>query len=218
MTKMTGQPVQRDVARDLVEGALQEGRVDADHRAQPAHRQSRRERDGVLLGDADVEEAIRKALRELEEPGGRCHRGGDRDDPLVFLGRLAQRFAEDVGPVETLLERRAAVRIERRNPMEFVNFVSNCGAVSLALVGDDVNDHRPADAGGIAQRLLDGLEIVPVDWTTVLEPERLEDRDRRDELLERVLHAPRGLVRGVPDRGKRAQRGAGRILGRLVSG
>ena len=115
-----------------------------------------------------------------------------------------------------LLGRSAAVRIERRDPMELVNLVSNCGAVALALVGDHVHHHRAADAGGVAQRLLDRLEVVSVDRPAVLEPERLEDRDRRDQLLERVLHAPGGLVRGVPDRRQRAQRGPGRILGRLV--
>ena len=209
--------VQRDVARDLVEGALQEGRIDADDRAQPSHRESGGERHRVLLGDADIEEAIREALGELEEAGRRRHRGGDRDDPLVGLGCLAERLAEDVGPVDPLLERRTAVRVERRNPVEFVNLVCNCRAVALALVGDHVHHHRPADPRRVAQRLLDGLEIVPVDRSTVFEPERLEERDRRDQLLERVLHAPGGLVRGVPDRRKRAQRGPGRILGRLVA-
>ena len=101
--------------------------------------------------------------------------------------------------------------------MELVNLVRNCGTVALTLVGHHVHDHRPADARGIAQCLLDGLEVVPVDRPTVLEAERLEERDRRDQLLERVLHAPRGLVRGVPDRRERAQRGPRRILGRLVA-
>ena len=78
--------------------------------------------------------------------------------------------------------------------MELVNFVGNRRAVALPLVGHDVNDHRPADASGIAQRLLDSLEIVAVDRSSVFEPERLEDRDRRDQLLERVLHAAGCLV------------------------
>ena len=63
------QLVQRDVTGDLVERALQERRVDADDRTQAAHREPGCERHGVLLGDTDIEEALRKALRELEESG-----------------------------------------------------------------------------------------------------------------------------------------------------
>ena len=50
-----------------------------------------------------------------------------------------------------------------------------------------------------------------------LRPSVSKSRDRRDQLLERVLHAPGGLVRGVPHRGQRAQRGSGCVLGRLVA-
>ena len=115
------QAVERDVAGDLVERALQERRVDADDGTQAAHRESGCERHRVLLGDADIEEALREALREFQQPGRRCHRGGDRDDPLVGLGGLTERLAEDVGPVDALLDRGAAVRVERRDAMELVN-------------------------------------------------------------------------------------------------
>src|SRR3712207_6953884 len=47
-------PVQRDVHEQLVEGPVEEGRVDRDHRVQPAHRQARGRGQRVLLGDADV--------------------------------------------------------------------------------------------------------------------------------------------------------------------
>ena len=56
-------PVQRDVHQHLVEGAVEERRVDRDHRVQAAHRQAGRRRRGVLLGDADVEGALGEAGR-----------------------------------------------------------------------------------------------------------------------------------------------------------
>ena len=37
----------------------------------------------VLLGDADVEDALGKALCETVEAGARRHCGGDRDDLVV---------------------------------------------------------------------------------------------------------------------------------------
>ena len=37
--------------------------------------------DGVLLGDADVEEAVGEAVLEREQPGGPWHGRGDGDEP-----------------------------------------------------------------------------------------------------------------------------------------
>jgi len=69
------QVLQRDVVDQLVIAALQEGRVDRDHRALPFHREARGERDGVLLGDADVEVAVGEFLREADEgPSPRASR------------------------------------------------------------------------------------------------------------------------------------------------
>ena len=49
----------------------------------------------MLLGDADIEGALGKALGELVDAGARRHRRGDRDDPLVRLGLGDQRLGED---------------------------------------------------------------------------------------------------------------------------
>ena len=59
------QVLQRDVVDQLVVAALQEGRVDRDHRLHALAREAGGEGDRVLLGDADVEVALREALLEL---------------------------------------------------------------------------------------------------------------------------------------------------------
>ena len=41
---------------------------------------------GVLLGDADVEDAVREGLLEQIEAGAGRHGGGDGDDLVVALG------------------------------------------------------------------------------------------------------------------------------------
>jgi hypothetical protein len=51
--------VQRDVVDDLVPRPVEERRVDRDDRAEAAHRHAGGAGDGVLLGDADVEESGR---------------------------------------------------------------------------------------------------------------------------------------------------------------
>ena len=57
--------VQRDVHQHLVEGTVEERRVDRHDRVQPADRQAGGRRGGVLLGDADVEHAVGVRLGEL---------------------------------------------------------------------------------------------------------------------------------------------------------
>ena len=79
-TKVTPQLVQRDVHQHLVEGAVEERRVDRDDRVHAAHRQAGGAGDGVLLGDADVEDALGVRRGEAVEPDRVEHRGGDADD------------------------------------------------------------------------------------------------------------------------------------------
>ena len=57
-----GQVLDRDVVHDLVVGALQEGRVDGAERPEALRREPGGKRDGVLLGDADVEHALGEDL------------------------------------------------------------------------------------------------------------------------------------------------------------
>ena len=72
--------VQRDVHQHLVEGPVEEGRVDGEDGVQAAHRQAGSGGRGVLLGDADVEGALGEPLGERVEPDRVHHRGGDRHD------------------------------------------------------------------------------------------------------------------------------------------
>src|SRR5688572_8139081 len=54
-----------DIVDDLVVRALQESRVDGDHRLDALGGQPRRECYRMLLGDTNIEEAFRKHLGEL---------------------------------------------------------------------------------------------------------------------------------------------------------
>ena len=55
-----------DIHHHLVEGAVDERRVDRHDRMQPAEREAGRAGDGVLLGDADVEDALRDTSRRSD--------------------------------------------------------------------------------------------------------------------------------------------------------
>ena len=89
--------LQADVVYDLIVGPLQEGRVDGRHRPGAAECQPGCEQDRLLLGDADVEIALRhRGLEDVEARAG-VHRGGDADHPCVAAALCQQRLAEDRG-------------------------------------------------------------------------------------------------------------------------
>ena len=64
------QVVLADVVDFLVEGPLQEGRVEGHHGPLAGQGHARREGHGMLLGDADVDEPVREL--GLEEMQARC--------------------------------------------------------------------------------------------------------------------------------------------------
>ena len=79
-----------DVVDDLVEGALQEGRVERHEGPLAGDGQPGGQGHGVLLGDADVEDALRVALAEGGHAGAGGHAGRDGHDAVV-LGRRCAR-------------------------------------------------------------------------------------------------------------------------------
>ena len=89
-TKVTPHRCSAHVHQHLVEGAVEERRVDRDDRVQAAHREAGGRGDGVLLGDADVEGAVgERAPANCVEPDRVHHRRGDRDDVVALARRCA---------------------------------------------------------------------------------------------------------------------------------
>jgi hypothetical protein len=91
-----GELLEADVVDDLVVRALEEGRVDCDDGLEAAGGEAGCEEDGVLLGDADVEELARERLCENGESGAARHGAGDTDDAVVELGLAHEGAAEDL--------------------------------------------------------------------------------------------------------------------------
>jgi hypothetical protein len=97
----------------LVVAALQEGRVDGAERLEALAGEAGRERDGVLLGDPDVEAAVGEAAEEVVKPRAAAHGGVDGDDLAVLLGLGDERLGEVVG-VGQRLGRRLELLPRRR--------------------------------------------------------------------------------------------------------
>jgi len=62
------QALDRHIVHDLVVAALQEGRIDRTERLVTLGGETRGERHRVLLGDADIEGALGKALAKMSIP------------------------------------------------------------------------------------------------------------------------------------------------------
>ena len=232
--------VQRDVHQHLVERAIEEGRVDREHRVQPAHGEPGCGGDGVLLGDADVEGALGELPGEGVEPDRVHHRGGDGHDVLAALAELDDGLGEVVGPDLALRLLRARLDVEGPGGVELVGLVAHRGVVALALAGQRVHDDRPTEALRLGQRVLHRDPVVAVDGSDVLQAEVLEEALRCQGVLHALLHRvervvgrvadPRHLVEALLDqvedllvarvRAQRGQRGReaadGRGVGALV--
>ena len=183
-----GQLVQRHVHHDLVERPVEERRIDRDHRVHPAHRQPGRRRHRVLLGDADVEQPIREVLAERRQPGGAGHGRGDGHDVAALLGVPDQRVGKDRRPARARhLGGLPGGRVDRDGGVHLLGLVGFSRRVAHALPGDDVHDHRGAEAAGPAQRDLHRAFVVTVDRADVLQPEIGEQQLRRQGVLDARL-------------------------------
>ncbi len=195
-------PVQRTVHEQLVEGAVEESRVDRHDRVQPGVGQTRGHGHGVLLGDADVDDPLGELEGEVAQPDGDEHGGGQGHHVVALLAEGDQRVGKVVGPgAARHLEGQAGLGVDDAHRVELVVRVLAGGAVALALLGQDVDQHRRAVALGLAQRHLEGVLVVPVDRTDILDAEVLEEPLRRDDVLETLLDPVQGLEGGAPDHG-----------------
>ena len=105
-----------DVGLDLLERAAgEEARGAADERDLAAVGEPGAGADEVLLGDADVDQALREAIAETVQLRGADRVVADRDDVAVGLGQCHQRRREGVPAVVQLRRRRAWRRRALRN-------------------------------------------------------------------------------------------------------
>ena len=215
------QLVQRHVHQQLVERPVQERRVDRDHRVQARHRQPGRHRHRVLLGDADVVDAVRVGGLERGQPDRVQHRGGDRDHVGAAGADRDHLVRVQVGPAALgggRRRRRSSGDGRRgRDLVQAVLFVLLGQRVAEALAGDRVHQHRLAVLGRAAQRLLHHLLVVAVDGADVLDAEILEQHLRLEEVLEAFLGAVQRAEERVADDRGAGDRGLDQVEHLLVA-
>jgi hypothetical protein len=198
------QALQRDVVDDLVVAALQEGRVDRAERTKARGRHAGGEGHRVLFGNADVEDAARKAFRHDVEAGAAGHRGGHRHQLGVAGRGLGQGLAEDAGiagRVGAPLGLRAGRHVELRHAV-IAALRRLGGGVALALDRAGMDQHR---AGRLrtrrAQRGQQFGHGMAVDRAEVGEAQILEQRRAAGLAGQHGARAPGVIAQGWRQRG-----------------
>ena len=172
-----GQMLQGDIVDDRVVGALQERRVDGADGLHALGGQAGGEGDGVLLGDADIEEALRVELLELAQAGAVGHGGGDADDLIVGLRQVVQGLGEGlgVGDARRLGLHPAVVGAELRQAVVGAAVGLGVGD-ALALDGQDVDQDRAFEALDVPEGVEQALDVVAVHRADVGEAHLLEEQ------------------------------------------
>ena len=176
----------------LVVGALQERRVDRDHGLHALAGEPGRERHRVLLGDADVEIALGKLLREADEAGAFAHRRRDADETRIARRHVGQPIAEDlrVRRLRCRLRHDSDRRIEFRHAVVQDRIVLGAG-IAVALARDDVQQLRSLELADVGERARQRIDVMAVDRPDVVESEFLEQRAREHHALQVFLGALR---------------------------
>ena len=190
-----GTAVQRAVHEQLVERPVEERRIEGHHGMQSAQGHTRCRGNGVLLGDAHIEETVGEFLLEFQQTGrsGHCRRDGDNIGPLPgYLEQLPGKCCRPSG--SCLGQRYTGVRIYLPDAVEAICVVGLRWRVPTTLLGDGMNDDRTVELLGLAQGPLDLGDIVTIDRADVLQAQVLEHALRRDDVLDPLLHAVQSLV------------------------
>src|SRR5256885_2209331 len=185
-----GQLLDRDVVDDAIVGALQERRVDRDHRPDALRGEAPGERRGVRLGDADVEETVGPLLLENAGPGPRRHGRGDRHKLGVFPRELGDGLPEHRSPLgRTRLDRSQLTRDRVVGCTRVVLLgVRRRQGEALPLLGDHMDDARSLERLHDLERLHQLRDVVTIDRPEVAEPELFEQHAGRPEVLDALLH------------------------------
>ena len=102
--------------------------------------------------------------------------------------------------------------------MHLISLVGLGGAVAHSLAGDDVHDDGCVEAAGIAQCHLDGVLVVAVDRSDVLQAQIGEHHLRGDRVLDARLDAVHALVAELADQRHAADSLAALLEDLLVAG
>ena len=187
--------VQGAVHEDLIEGAVDECRIERDNGVEAPEGEPGRAGSRMLFCNTHVVRACGEPSSKRLEPGGAEHRRRDGDDVGTLLPDTDECLGEHGGPGRARHgERFPGIRVDDPDSVESVGLIVLGRSVPMTLVGDDMNDHGSAEVSGARQREFNFGFIVSVDGSDVLETEVLEHSLRRQDILRTLLHSMQGPI------------------------
>ena len=197
------QVLDRHVVHHLIVGALQEGRVNRAKRPVTLRRQAGGEGHAMLLRNPDVERTLGESLGHLVEARARGHRRGDRHNFVVARHLVAERLGEHA---RVARRPRCGLGLHAGDDVELDHAVIFVGGVlgrrvALALLGHDMDQHRP-DLGvaDVLEHFDQRADVVPVDRPHIIEAQLLEERAAGEPAARIFLHPPERAVERVGHR------------------
>ena len=183
------QVLQRDVMDDHVVGALHEGRVNREERAEAFGGEAAGEKRGVFLGDADIVVAFGHFFFEDLELRAAGHRRGDRDELRIIFCDVGDGAAEEVRAGRRVDGGGGAiVNLISAEAVKFPRIVER-GLVAAAFFGDDVKDDRLVERLEVFEGADQQRDVVAVDRAEVAQPEFLEKHIGKQQVFCAFLHA-----------------------------
>ena len=152
--KNHGQVLQGDIVQKLVKPALQERRINGDHRMHALAGEPCGKGNRVLLGDADVEITFRVTLGETDHAGTLAHGGCDGDQFRIGSGHVAKPVAKDLGErwlAAGTIPGNSDLGLEFRNTV-IERRISLGQFVSLSFASDDMQEARAMQLLQVLQR------------------------------------------------------------------
>jgi hypothetical protein len=99
--------------------------------------------DGVLFGNSNVKESVRKAVRKGCKACSLCHCSCNRNNLIILFCLVNNQIAEGFSKACCIKFFDSTVAgLERSHTVEYVRLVF-CGTVALSFFGNYVNDNRP---------------------------------------------------------------------------
>ena len=183
-----------------VEGALEEGGIDRHHGDHALLGKARGHADRVALGNAHIAEALGMGLGKGIQARAALHGGCDGANAAVFVRQLRKGLAEGVGKGPARGGKGlAGDGIEGPDAVEPVGVLLRRG-VALALLCDDVQQHRAVHLLGLPQQVGDPGQIVAIHRPEILEAHVVEHVRADEPALEPFLEAVDAAVEGAAHR------------------
>ena len=194
---------------DLVPRSLQEGRIDRNNWSTATHGDTGRGSNGVLLGDANVIEAIWVGGGELVEPGSCWHPCGNGHNAPVGRSGGDNLGGEEGGVVRHLGRRRDRIGARLAVAIGGANWdLGECCAVegdriyfsraiAATLLRTHVHDHRAVHGEGLRERLFELRSVVTIEHANVRNAEVFKEAPwllhERDDGAAQALRPSRKL-------------------------